>query len=567
MTATATGPVATDVRFRTLVRRSDFRWLALGLGVSNLGAYAYHVSLYALVYEATRSPAWAAATTLGRFIPSLLFSTYGGVLADRVERRRLLISTDVVSTGVMVLLVAVAGLGLPIVLAIAGASLISILGTIYLPASVAMIPQVVEERQLAAANSFLGLVENVVTIAGPAVGAAVVALVDVEAGFIFCGLAFATSAFCSSRLGVRSRPVDVTQGGEAGLWSQVTAGFRALASSRSASALVAAAVGAGVFYGADTVLFVVLSERRLGLGPDGYGILAAGLGAGGILVAPLVTKLSERRRLAPVIAVALLAYTLPIAVLVTVTSPVVAVALQVVRGAGAIVVDVLAVTALQRTLPSDVTARVMGVFGTLLLAAISLGALVTSLLLDGLDLDGTLVALAGIGVLLAVATAPRMRAADRAAAAELDRLEPVVERLAALGIFRSANRTSLERLAEAAEVVEVGAGTTVVAEGEPSDALYVIVDGEVEVSAVGEAGVPLILRTLTAGDYFGEIGLLTAGPRTATVTALAPLVLERIPGEDFLAALTEHRPTAAFMEGARGRLTRTHPSKVEELRP
>ena len=560
MTTTEQGAAAPT--FRSVLRLPDFRWLALGLGLSTVGVYAYHVALYALVYEATRSPTWAAVTTLGRFVPSLLFSTYGGLLAERFERRRVLIVTDAISLVVMLGLAVVGGLGLPVVLAIVLASLISMLGTLYLPASMALVPDIAQEHQLATANSFLRVAENVVTIAGPAIGATAVGLLGVEAGFIFCAVMFLASVLCSSRLRVRSTPSDVTEGGEAGVLRQIAVGFRALGQSRTAATLVAAAVGAGFFFGVDTVLFLVVSDVRLGIGANGYGVLMAGLGAGGILVAPFVGRLAERPRLATIIGAALLLYTVPTAFLVFVTDPAVAIALQVLRGAGAIIVDVLAMTAMQRSLPSEMTARVLGIFGTLLLASISLGALVTPLLLNTLGLDVTLVALGGAGVAVVLLAYPRIRVVDREAAARLEELAPRIELLRRLGIFADASRPGLEGLAASAETQHLPAGTTIVEEGELADALYVIVEGEVEVSARGELPAPEHLRTLGPGEYFGEIGLLAHGPRTATVRAVTDVVVERIPGEDFLAALNETRPTAAFMEVARMRLARTDPSRT-----
>lgn len=68
------------------------------------------------------------------------------------------------------------------------------------------------------------------------------------------------------------------------------------------------------------------------------------------------------------------------------------------------------------------------------------------------------------------------------------------------------------------------------------------------------------------GDYFGEIGLLSAGPRTAHVDAREDVRVLRIPGEDFVTALTETPATSAFMEGARLRLARTHPSRDLDTR-
>ena len=91
-------------------------------------------------------------------------------------------------------------------------------------------------------------------------------------------------------------------------------------------------------------------------------------------------------------------------------------------------------------------------------------------------------------------------------------------------------------------------------------ALWVVVSGEVEVSARGEQGTPHLLRTMGPRSYFGEIGLLEHIPRTATVTAIEPCVLYRLPGDEFLAALTASTATASLLEGARTRLARSHPS-------
>lgn len=557
---TAAAPQAPS--FRSVLRRSDFRWLALGLGLSSVGVYAYHVALYTLVYEVTQSPAWAALTTIGRFVPSLVFSSYGGVLAERFERRRLLMATDAISMVVMVTLAVVGALGLSVVLAIVLASVISMLGVLYMPASAALVPDIAPEQELATANSFLQLTENVVAIGGPAIGAGAVAFLGIEAGFGFCAVMFATSVFCSSRLEVRSTPSDVTEGGEAGVLQQVAGGFRAIGQSRTALTLIAAAVGAGFFYGVDTVLFVVVSEQRLGIGADGYGLLMAGLGVGGILVAPFVGRLADRPRLATIIGGALLLYTAPTAALVLVTDPAAAFGLQILRGGGAIVVDVLAITAMQRALPSEMTARVLGVFGTLLLSAISLGALVTPILLDATGLDTTLVVFGVAGAVLVLLAYPRVRVIDRETAARLEDLAPRIAMFARLGIFADASRPGLEKLAATAEARAMAAGTVIVTEGEPADALYVIASGEVEVVSSGELGIERPVRRLGAGNYFGEIGLLTHGERTASVRAVTDVVVERVPGEEFLTALTETRPTAAFMEGARVRLARTHPSRT-----
>jgi CRP/FNR family cyclic AMP-dependent transcriptional regulator len=122
----------------------------------------------------------------------------------------------------------------------------------------------------------------------------------------------------------------------------------------------------------------------------------------------------------------------------------------------------------------------------------------------------------------------------------------------------------LEGLATAAESVSVEPLLTVLREGEESDALYVIVSGEVRVTSSGEAGgPPRDLGPLGPGGYFGEIGLLQGIPRTATVTAVTPAELLRITGEDFLRIVNEGPGvSSALRNGMTRRLDLTHPSRA-----
>jgi hypothetical protein len=93
----------------------------------------------------------------------------------------------------------------------------------------------------------------------------------------------------------------------------------------------------------------------------------------------MVGRLAARPRLAPTILGGVAFYCLPTALLVVVHQPGVAFGLQVVRGAGTLVVDTLAITALQRSAPKEMVARVFGAFFALTYGALSLGALIRPL--------------------------------------------------------------------------------------------------------------------------------------------------------------------------------------------
>jgi MFS family permease len=256
-------------------------------------------------------------------------------------------------------------------------------------------------------------------------------------------------------------------------------------------------------------------------------------------------------------------YCLPTALLVVIHSPELAFVVEVFRGISTLIVDVLAVTALQRAVAPDQLARVFGVFFAFILGAIALGTLITPVVVSAGGLSAGLWTMALAPSVLALAGYPALRAVDQATAPRAAELVPRVALLEGLGIFAAARRPILERLATTAAPLTVEAATTIVREGEDADALYVLSEGEVEVTARGEGGGPEEkIRVMTAPTYFGEIGVLERIPRTATVTALTPVMLLRIDGDALRDALTASPASSSLMENARGRLALTHPSRA-----
>jgi hypothetical protein len=550
---------------RSALRHRDLRLLFGGLVISASGSWAYNVALLAYVFDRTHSLGWVGVAGLGRFVPALVFSTYGGVLAERFERVRLMIGSDLLCLVFQAGLALAAALTAPAWTAILLAALTAVANVVYNPAVAAMLPELAGEDDLVAANALNGTIDNVVVVAGPAIGAGLLAFGSASLAFGVNAASFGVSALLVARMAARSRPVDVTEGDTAGLIKQMTVGVQAIFSSGAATVLVMFSVLASFVYGTDTVLLVGVSDAQLGTGAKGFGYLLAGLGVGGILMALVVDRLASSRRLALIITAGMAVYCLPTALLVAVHSPGVAFGLEVIRGAGTLVVDVLAITALQRAVSDDVIARVFGVFFALVLAAISLGTIVTPPIVNGPGLHTALYIMGLVPLGIGLLGYPALVRIDRAAAARLDELAPRIALLEQLGIFASANRAVLERLAAACTSVRAHAGDAIVTEGDEPDALYVIVSGRVDVKARGEAGVEQHIRVMEPGTYFGEIGLLERIPRTATVTALEEVELYRIEGDAFLDALTTASATTSLLAGARMRLARTHPSLEPEF--
>lgn len=543
-------------RYRDVLRIGDFRRLMTAFLVDAVGGWAYTVVLVVYVFDRTHSTNWIVATTAAGWVPRLLFSAYAGVLADRYERTRLMSLSYLASFLSMSVAAVLVAHDAPIPLILAMSFVTASFNSANSPAAHAVVPDVIPEKQLARANALLALVENVVVVVGPAFGGLLL-LSDVPAaGIEFNALTFLVAAGVIARVETRSRG-DAGDAGEP-FGVQMRNGLKALGSEPVALTLVLFCALDSAVYGASTVLYVPMSEK-FGTGTTGYSYLLAAMSLGGVLVAGLVGRLSASGRLAPVIVGGMCLLSLPYAATAAVDNRVVGALLQLLAGGGMVIVDVLAITALQRDLPREVLSRVFGVFETLVLVGILSASLGCSLLIRATSLDTALLVVglgfAGVSVL---GMGPLLRA-DRKAAAGLAALRPRIALLQALDLFADATQASLEQLARAVEEILQPAGDVLIREGDPADALYVLVDGEVDVSARGESARSRHLRTMGPRSYFGEIGLLRSVPRTATVRTSRPSTLWRIGADDFRSALESGSVSASLLSVASARLARSHP--------
>jgi CRP/FNR family cyclic AMP-dependent transcriptional regulator len=119
-----------------------------------------------------------------------------------------------------------------------------------------------------------------------------------------------------------------------------------------------------------------------------------------------------------------------------------------------------------------------------------------------------------------------------------------VEVLKRVSMFATCSQEELAGLAASAKEVQFPAGAVVLEEGAHAASFFVVVDGSLEASANGDDA-----RPLGPGDYFGEIALITAGDRTATVKATTDAVLLEIPASDFRRLLRSAPPVALDVMG------------------
>ncbi len=410
--------------------------------------------------------------------------------------------------------------------------------TPYRPALVAATPALVHEDDLAAANAAEGAVGQMAYFIGPALGGALVALAGADVAFLANGLTFAVSAFLLAQIGPVGggrvgRRGDRSEGG-GGAIEQLADGVRTVRSEPGLAALIAFSSVMVFLYGFEQVVHVLVATQRLGMSASGVGVLSAAIGVGGLVVAPFTARLGDGPSAGLLLALSGLLMGIPLVLLAVISSPAVAVIVLLFEGAGGIAFEVLFITLLQRATPEDMLARVFGLQDSVTSVAQLLGSLAAPFLVAGVKLESTLLIGGGlvVGVVVLLA-APLNRLAVRFDE-QRRRYAPLVARLRGLGIFDDARQAALERLARAARAQTVAAGEIVFREGDVADDLYVIVGGTASVhkTSLGE------VTRLGVDNWFGEVGLIQAAPRNATVSAIDDLELLVISGTTFLDALT-----------------------------
>jgi predicted MFS family arabinose efflux permease len=385
--------------YRAALRVRDLRLLLIGLATSQAGDWLYNLALLAFVYDRTHSPMWVGFTTAARIVPEVALGSLAGVLADRVDRRALMLGSDALRVLAMAALVVVGVAHLPVVLAPIVAAASTAAGSVYPPCVAAVLPSLASAEQLPAANAARVSVTYICVVAGPVFGAILLLLGSPTFAFAVNGATFLLGGLVVTalpRTAMRA-PAGADAPPYRGIAAELRIGWVALRDYDDAFPVLAANLIASAVYGALTVLLVLVG-RRLGLGTAGYGYLLAGAGAGGVLATGAAHRAAASPRARLMLGGSLLAVGAPLPVMALSGSLPAAVALAAVVGAGSVTAEVVGDTALQRSLDPAVFARAYGLFIPACVAAIVIGALLAPLSVTILGVSGTL-AIIGGGVL------------------------------------------------------------------------------------------------------------------------------------------------------------------------
>jgi len=514
--------------YRAVLAVPAARALIGASATSQIGDWLYNAALLGYVYSATHSPGWVGAATICRGLPYVLLGPFGGAIADRYRRRTVLLAGDalrILFMAAIALTVASAG---PVALVIAFAALASAAGSAEKPATMALLPHLVGEVRIGAADAVLHTVQALGVVIGPAIGAILLAVAPAWVAFAANGVTFAISALLI--LAIRSDTVPAD--GHKSEIAQLVEGLRAVRTTAFALWLIVVLAMVEFIYGAQTVQLVVYARQSLGLDSGGYGVLLTAAGVGGLVSALVNGRLSTSRRVSLILIVAgslACATEMAYAGVQVLT---IALAVTVIGNAGLVSCQVVGETVLARIVPREELGRVTGTLFAVSKAAVIAGAVLAPVLVASTSLRASLLIIGGVALATTLGCGLGLRGLDALSARQADALASRVKALQGLRVTVGVPQIVLEELAAVARFCPLPPGIDVVVQGTPAHAFYAVVAGRVVVHRDGKAVVHL-----GPGDSFGERGLLDKAPRNATVTTEMDTTLLRVEGQALLDAL------------------------------
>jgi MFS family permease len=380
-----------------LGRNRDFRRLYVASLISLGGDWFLLVALFGLVLHFTDSAIAVALVLAVEDLMYFLLSPVAGVLADRIDRRRLMVGADLVR--------AVLCLGFLLIrtdslvwLAFVLLAVMASFSAAFEPASMAALPNLVEEEDLATANAMSGSLWGTMLAVGAALGGVVAAVFGRDTAFIVDAVSFLASAWLIWRI---RRPFAEQRAAEdhAGVGEATVETIQYARRDHRVLALLAVKFGWGIAGGV-LVLIPLLAHREYHAGDVGIGLLMASRGVGA-LIGPFVGRSAlgpQDRRIFGAIGLALAVFGLGYSLLGLVPGLLLAMPTVALAHVGGGAQWTLSSYGLQRIVPDRIRGRIFAFDGMLVTLTFGLSSLLTGWLAESFGPRVTAVGMGGVAM-------------------------------------------------------------------------------------------------------------------------------------------------------------------------
>jgi len=380
------------------LRNPNFRLFWSGNFLSNIGTWMQNVAQGWLVLLLTRNSAfWLGVVGFAGSIPFLFFTLFGGVIADRVNKRRLLLFTQ---SAMMILAFLLAGLAYWRVITVWEVAVIAFLNgtamSMNQPSYQALVPRLVKREDLTNAIALNAAQYNMSRILGPTLGGYAMALMGVAGNFFLNGLSFLAVLFALTRI---RYPVEKEPRPES-MMASLRAGFRYVRGRPQMFVLVGMIAVSSLLTMPFLVFIPYFARVQLGAGASGMGWLFGASGAGAVLGAITVAWLGNVRRRGWVISLGGAGVMAAVVVFCYTHIFALSVFLMLLEGYGMILTISSVNVAMQQLSSDEMRGRTMSIYGTCFLGLPPLGALLAGELSRHINTSHALALMSGVSMLV-----------------------------------------------------------------------------------------------------------------------------------------------------------------------
>jgi MFS family permease len=385
--------------FGALVHR-NFRLFLFGQTISLTGTWMQSVAQGWLVLLLTNSPFYVGLVSAIGSLGVLLFTLYAGVIADRTDKRRVVVITQTLQMLQAFALAALVWSGevtVGNILVLAG--FLGVVSAFDIPTRQSFIVEMVGKEDLMSAIALNTSVFNLTRVIGPVVAGVLIGAVGVAVCFLLNGISYL--AVIVGLLAMRLPP-HVPQPTQMSAWQGFREVLQFLRSDRRVSTLVVLTAIVSIFGFPYLVLMPVFARDVLGIGATGYGLLSAAVGFGAVTGALTVAMLAHRIPKGRTVVLAGTLFGILLALFAASRVFPLAMGLLVLVGAAMIVNNALTNTLLQTLVPDHMRGRVMGFYSFMFVGMAPLGAFQAGVVAEQL---GAPLAVAAGGLVTALAVA------------------------------------------------------------------------------------------------------------------------------------------------------------------
>jgi MFS family permease len=348
----------------------SFRWLLASTTVNNAGDGVALSAGPLLVASQTRDPFLVSLALLSEYLPVLVFGVPSGAIADRVDRKRMVVVVNIGRAFVLAVLVATIVTGsVSIAIVLIALFVLGTAETLADSASSTILPGIVDKRDLGVANARMqGAFVLMNQLLLPPVGAFLF-VIGPAIPFAANAAAFVLGAILIVR--VVTSQLERTEVGS--LRQDMADGVRWLLANPPMRTLALTIVTFNITYGAAWSVLVLYASDRLGMNAVGFGLLTTAVAIGGLIGITIYDGLERRFSLADIMRVGLLIETFTHLSLALTTSPAWALGTLVVFGAHAFVWATTSTAVRQRAVPDELMGRVGGVYRVAIIGGLVIG--------------------------------------------------------------------------------------------------------------------------------------------------------------------------------------------------